>query len=75
MHDQEHSFDSVVWIIWKEIFWKYSIQSLETADSVLLSLFMRDSRMRHPSRRLAPGWTLDAVFPKDLFSDYLDVQD
>ena len=28
-------------IIWKEILWKYSIQSLKTAHSVLMSLFMR----------------------------------
>ena len=30
-------------IIWKEILWKYSIQSLKTGDSVLLSLFVRDN--------------------------------
>ena len=30
-------------IIWKVIIWKYSIQSLKTADLVLLNLFMRDN--------------------------------
>ena len=30
-------------IIWKGILWKYSIQSLKIADSVWLSLFMRDN--------------------------------
>ena len=30
-------------IMWKEILWKYSIQTLKTADSVLLSLFLRDN--------------------------------
>ena len=30
----------------KKIFWKYSIQSLKTADSVWLSLFMRDNGRR-----------------------------
>ena len=40
-------------IIWKEILWKYTIQSLKTAYSVLSSLFMRYTckwQMRHPSR-------------------------
>ena len=32
-----------LWIIWKEILWEHSIQSLKTADSVWLSLFMRDN--------------------------------
>ena len=27
----------------KKILWKYSIESLKTADSVLLSLFVRDN--------------------------------
>ena len=30
-------------IIWKEILWKYSIQNLKTADTFLLSLFMRNN--------------------------------
>ena len=29
-------------IIWKEILWKYSIQSLKTTDSVWVSLLMAD---------------------------------
>ena len=38
----------IIKIICKEILWKYSIQSLKKADSVLLSLFMADATSLTP---------------------------
>ena len=38
-------------IMWKEILWKYSIQSLKTVDSVLLSLFLRDNGRRDNAKQ------------------------
>ena len=40
---KQTELSEVVKIIWKEILWKHSIQSLKIADSVLLSLFMRNN--------------------------------
>ena len=58
-------------IFWKGILWKYSIQSLKLADSVWLSLFMRDNvtSLTLPSPGLSatrlPNKILNPTVPKD----------